>query len=283
MNPSGLDQPRVSRVLVERYVAKLRKRRRWRRLSITLTVLLLALTTTGYYVGWHTKVFDVRTTTVRGAKVLTSAQVVAAARIPPHQPVAAVDTTAVKARITAIPRVASAVVERDFPHGVVITIVERVPAAALPDPSGSYTIVDADGVAFDTTTSLQAVHVPVINLTQAAVTAPADPANPANPAVTATQLPPADPAKVRAQVITGSLAALRALPDPLRARVRGISATGPYSITLELTPSTSKQSKVTVNWGGGDQPELKARILTILIGRGASHYDVSAPEAPAFS
>jgi len=62
-----------------------------------------------------------------------------------------------------------------------------------------------------------------------------------------------------------------------------VSATGPYAITLTMTATTAKQHSVTVLWGGPDQPDLKARILTVLIGRGAAHYDLSAPAAPAFS
>ena len=273
MNPTGLEPPRVSRVLVERYVAKLRKRRRWRRLSVTVTVFALALATAGYFVVWHTKVFDVRTTSVSGVKVLTSQQILAVAQIPSHQPVAAVDTGAVKARIMTIPRVASAIVERDLPHTVRITVVERVPAAALPDPSGSFTIVDRDGVAFDTAPTRPA-NIPVISL---------------EPAPGGTI--PADPEKDSKLAVTGALAALRALPDPIRQRVTTISATGPYGITLDLTPATAKLPAVTVVWGGGDQPDLKARILVILMARTAgqtgshavSHFDVSAPEAPAFS
>jgi cell division protein FtsQ len=257
-------------------VAKLRKRRRWRRLSVTIGVFLLLLVTTGYFVTWHTRVFDVRTTSVKGIKILTTPQMLAAAQIPAHEPVAAVDTKAVKARLMKIPRVASAIVERDLPHTVRITIVERVPAAALLDPSGSCRIVDAAGVAFDTAPSTQALppHVPVISLEQ-----PPDGAT------------PPDPDKARKLTVTGALAALRALPDPIRQRVTAISATGPYAITLDLTPATAKQPRVTVDWGGGDQPDLKARILTILMARNAggagshavSHYDVSAPEAPAYS
>jgi cell division protein FtsQ len=276
MNRTGLEPPRVSRVLVERYVAKLRKRRRWRRLSITVTVFLLLLGTVGYVVGWHTKVFDVRATKVSGVKVLTKQQILDAAKVPAHQPVAAVDTKAVKARILQLPRVRSVVVERSLPHSVVITVVERVPAAALPDAVGGFTIVDADGVAFDTAADVQALppHVPVISLAQSPDAAPS-----------------ADRDRVRQQVVTGALAALRALPEPIRARVTAISATGPYGITMDLTPAAAKQAKVTVDWGGGDQPDLKARILTILMARASAdtsahaptHFDVSAPEAPAYS
>jgi hypothetical protein len=38
-----------------------------------------------------------------------------------------------------------------------------------------------------------------------------------------------------------------------------------------------------VLWGGPDQSDLKARILTALIGNDAGHYDLSAPAAPAYS
>jgi cell division protein FtsQ len=266
--------------LVERYVAKLRKRRRWRRLSITVSVSLLLVGISCYTVIWHTKVFDVRATRVSGVKVLTKQQILDAARVPAHQPVAAVDTKAVKARIMKLPRVRSAVVERSLPHSVVITVVERVPAAALPDTVGGFTVVDADGVPFDTVGSVQALppHVPRISLAQSTDAG-------AVPAASAMS------DGVRQQVVTGALAALRALPEPIRARVTAISATGPYGITMELTPATAKQEKITVVWGGGGQPDLKARILTILLARGAavggahqpSHFDVSAPEAPAYS
>jgi cell division protein FtsQ len=259
--------------LVERYVAKLRKRRRWRRLSVTITVFLILLSTAGYTVLWHTGLFDVRATEVSGVKVLTKQQILDAARVTRHQPVAAVDTAAIKARIMKLPRVRSAIVERSLPHSVRITIVERVPAAALPDTAGGFTIVDGDGVAFDTAASVRALppHVPVISLTSS-------------------QGVPT-PNAARRQVVTGALAALRALPGPIRDRVTGISATGPYGITMDLTPSTPKQAKVTVLWGGGDQPDLKARILTILLARSSAetgshqstHFDVSAPEAPAYS
>jgi cell division protein FtsQ len=266
MNRSGLDQPRVSRVLVERYVARLRKRQRWRRLSVTVTVLLLLLTGTGYYLLWHTKVFDVRTVKVSGTRVLTRDQILAAAAIPSHEPVAGVDTDAVKKRLMSLPRVKSAVVERDLPHAVLITVVERVPAAALPDADGGYTIVDADGVAFDTAATWQLIpnHVPVIDL---------------RPAATVTE----PPAQTRATVIDGALAALRALPPAVRGRVRSIAATGPFAISLELEAATAKGKPVVVNWGGADQPALKAKVLTILLAKGFDHYDVSAPEAPAYS
>ena len=272
MNATEAGHPRVSRVLVERYLDRLRRRRRWRRLAVTITVFLTVLTLTGYSILWHTKVFDVRSTSVSGVRVLTRQQVLAAAAIPPHQAVAAVDTAAAKARLMALPRVKDAWVERSLPHTIHITVVERTPAAALPQPDGSYQIVDADGVAFDTAAagSPALARLPVIHLEQFADPAPKD----------------------RAATVGGVLAALRVLPGPLRSRVLTVSATGPYAIALTMSPpavpsasasAKAKPKPVTVSWGGPDQPELKARILAALIGNGAAHYDVSAPAAPAYS
>lgn len=270
MNATEAGHPRVSRVLVERYLDRLRRRRRWRRLTVTVTVFLAVLALAGYSILWHTKVFDVRTTSVSGVKVLTRQQVLAAAAIPAHQAVASVDTAAAKARLMAIPRVKDAWVERSLPHTVEITVVERTAAAALPQADGSYQIVDGDGVAFDTAASSAALpaHLPVIHLEQFADSSVKD----------------------RAATVGGALAALGALPASVRGRVQTVSATGPYAITLTMSPrvpsaheSKAKPQAVTVSWGGPDQPDLKARILTALIGNGATHYDVSAPAAPAYS
>jgi hypothetical protein len=52
---------------------------------------------------------------------------------------------------------------------------------------------------------------------------------------------------------------------------------------VTLAPAGRKPSPVTVDWGGPDQPQLKARILAALIGNGAAHYDLSAPASPAYS
>lgn len=263
MNATGTDQSRVSRVLVERYLERVRKRRRWRRLSVTVTVFLALLALGGYSLVWHTKVFDVRSTTVSGVKVLSRQQVLAVAAVPAHAPVAGVDTKAVKARLLTVPRIKNAWVERSLPHTVSITVVERVAAAALPNADGSFVIVDGEGVAFDTVATAGAIpaHVPVIHLEQFVSARPKD----------------------RAVTVSGALAALGALPATVRSRVLTVSATGPYAITLTLAPSTAKQQAVTVVWGGPEHPDLKARILTALIGRGDQRYDVSAPDAPAYS
>src|SRR5207302_7414318 len=85
-------------------------------------------------------------------------------------------------------------------------------------------------------------------------------------------------ADVKAAVVPGALAALKALPSDIAHRVTGITASSPYSITLRLSGG------VTVDWGGADDPSAKARDLVALMRvHKAARYDVSAPEAPAMS
>ena len=65
-----------------------------------------------------------------------------------------------------------------------------------------------------------------------------------------------------------------ALPTDLRARLARLTATTRDDVELVL------KSGATVVWGNADRSELKASVLTALLGRHAKRYDVSAPELP---
>jgi cell division protein FtsQ len=65
-----------------------------------------------------------------------------------------------------------------------------------------------------------------------------------------------------------------ALPSTLRTQVTSISAASPDSITLNL------ESGVKVVWGSSDDSERKAEVLSVLMKRKATVYDVSAPDLP---
>jgi len=245
--PGGAN--RVSDLPARRYAARMRSRSRRRRLTVTLTVTACLLALVGYLVLWHTPLVAVRGLRVQGAKSVSAATVLTAARIPAGSPMAALDPAAAAARVERIPQIASASVRRDWPGTVVISVVERVPAALVPD-SGGYAIVDRGGVVFGQSATARS-GLPVID-----VSAPAR----------------------DAQVVPGALAALRALPADVDRRISSITASDPYAITLTLTDG------VTVNWGGGDDAVDKAHDLVALMRTGrAHHYDVSAPNAPAKS
>ena len=240
---------RVSDLPARLYAARMRARARWRRLAVTLTVAAALFALIVYLVLWHTSLIAVGGIRVVGAKSLSAAQVLTAAQIPTGSPMAALDTGAAAARVERIPQVASASVRRDWPGTVVVTVVERVAAALVPDPKG-FEVVDGGGVVFGQVSSATK-GLPVIT-----VSAPAT----------------AD------QVVPGALAALRALPASVDARISAITASDPYAITLRFSDGS------TVNWGGSDDAVDKARDLVALLRiRGGRHYDVSAPDAPAMS
>jgi len=240
---------RVSDLPARLYAARMRARARWRRLSVTVTVAGVVLALIVYLLLWHTSLIAVRGIRVVGAKSVSTAQVLTAAQIGAGGPMAALNTGAAAARIEKIPQVASASVSRDWPGTVVVTVVERVAAALVPDADG-YEVVDSGGVVFGQ--EAKAVSgLPVITVSA--------------------------PAKA-AEVVPGALAALRALPSSIDKQIAAITASDPYAITLRFTDGA------TVNWGGGDDAVDKARDLAALLRiQGGRHYDVSAPDAPAMS
>jgi cell division protein FtsQ len=242
--------PSVSRLPAQLYAARMRARERWRRLSVTVTVALALLAVAGYFIIWHTSALAVDSVRVVGQKTVPAQQVVAAAGLRIGSPLASADLDGARARVQRIPQIASASLSRDWPHSVVISIVERTAAALIPD-GGGYDVVDASGVVFGRSAGV----LPGLAVIQ--VQGGAD---------------------VKAAVVPGALAALKALPSDIAHRVTGITASSPYSITLRLSGG------VTVDWGGGDDASAKAQDLAALMHvRKAVRYDVSAPEAPAMS
>ena len=252
VDEDGADEARwnVSTLPARLYAARMRSRERWRRLSVTLTVTLILLFIAAYVVVWHTSVFAMTNVRVVGEKSVSAQQVVNAAALGTGTPLVSVDTGGAATRVEKLPPIASAQVSLDWPHTVVITVTERVPAALIPNGSG-YDVVDVSGVAFKTVPS------PIAGL-----------------AVIQVQ----GSAAVKAAVVPGALAALKALPPNIAREVTGISASSEYSIALAL------RGGITVQWGGGDNAAAKAADLVALLRLGrATRYDVSAPEAPAMS
>jgi cell division protein FtsQ len=130
-------------------------------------------------------------------------------------------------------------------------VVERKPIAVVGEP-GRRTLVDADGVLFDTVSG--APPAGVVRL---------DVASPG----------PGDPAT------TAALAAVEALSGGLRTKVAVVAAGPTGEITLTLTDGT------LVRWGGPERSERKAAALTALIEQlahekldPATTIDVSTPE-----
>ncbi|RBY77195.1 cell division protein FtsQ [Geodermatophilus sp. TF02-6] len=197
-------------------------------------------------------VLAVHSVQVDGAATLTDAEVVEVAGIAEGTPLLRVDVDAARARVARLPQVASVEVTRGWPRSVVVTVVERMPVAVV-DQAGTRSLVDADGVLFDTVTGDPPAGVVPLDVTS----------------------PGPDDRATRA-----ALGALTALPDDVRASVAAASARTPEDVRLTLTDGT------TVLWGSADDAGGKAAVLVALLGQlhagaldPAGTIDVSAPSA----
>ena len=142
-------------------------------------------------------------------------------------------------------RVADATVRRGLPRSLVIEVTARIPVLGLENTKGEVELLDISGVRIETVSKAPA-GVPVVK-GGAGV---------------------ADASGVRA-----SLEVMSVLPETLRARVRDLrfDATGSVSFRIAGTD---------IVWGPPERPELKSRLVQILLTKKPQSIDVSAPDTP---
>ena len=232
-----------------------------RRTSLIVLVLLTVLgggaTWAVYGSGW----FRATRVSVRGERVLTEEQIERAAAVPLGGPIVSVDTGAVRRRLlAALPRVERVDVSRSWPHTITVTVTERVPSAVL-ENGRKFTEVDRDGVRFATVDRAPA-GVPLVQLNPDASGAAA------SLRVFGTS-----------RLLQSAIAVSGDLPESLRGRATAIRVRSYDAITVELTGGRE------VVWGSAEQGAFKASVLTALMKAEphATHFDVSAPTAPAAS
>ncbi|WP_030542980.1 cell division protein FtsQ/DivIB [Streptomyces albus] len=196
--------------------------------------------------------------TVDGTRVLTPEEVRRAAAVPRGAPLVSVDTDAVAGRLREkLPRIDSVAVVRSWPHEVELKVTERK-SAVLIEKGGKFIEVDGEGVPF-ATVSQRPKGVPLLEMDAAG--------SPSRHRFGAERL-----RREAAGVVAG-------LPAPVHRETRALLVRSYDSLTLELTGGR------TVVWGSPERSEQKARTLRALLktARGAGHFDVSSPSAPAVS
>jgi cell division protein FtsQ len=180
---------------------------------------------------------------VVGVDILTPQEVRVAAAVPDGLPLARVDLPGVRSRVEALAPVDRVLVSRDWPDTVVVQVVERSAAAAVPQGRG-FALIDDDGVAFQTVAARPA-HLPLARVAR----------------------PGPDDGNTRS-----ALKVLAALTDDLRERLVAVQVEGPARITVEL------RGPRQVIWGDATDNETKARVATALLAQKGNTIDVSAPE-----
>jgi cell division protein FtsQ len=226
------------------------QRWRWRVLGLLVVVLLGA----GAYVVWFSDVLGVRDVEVRGVTTLEPAQVLAVAKVPTGEPLARLDTAAVERRVAErLPRVATVDVRRDWPHGVVVDVTERVAVVWTRD-DGKVRALDAEGVAFRT---YARAPKDLLEVTSSATGE-----------------------RRRRQAVTAAaqvLADVRRRAPELYQDVRSVRADTRDDVRLQLRGGR------TLVWGSPDQSTAKLRVVDRLLDLRAKVYDVSAPDTPTTS
>ncbi len=226
-----------------RFMARARQRRLRAALPWAVGAGVLALAGLVAWIVYGTGVFGVGTVRVAGAVIVTEREVRDAAQVPDGTPLARVDLDAVRARVEALPPVHRAVVARDWPGTVVVEVVERTAAAAVPQ-GPRFVLVDGEGVAFHTVDSRPG-QLPLMRVAR----------------------PAPDDVNTRA-----ALKVLAALTDDLRDQLVAVTVDAPARIRLDLRRDRQ------VVWGDATENETKAKVATALLGREGRIIDVSAPD-----
>lgn len=227
-------------------------RRRWLRRwlawrYVVASVLTVSLVVGAIWLVWFSSVLTVKKVDVQGESLLTQQQVLAAADVPLGGHLAQLDLASIRSRVGALAPVKSVDVSRQWPNGVLITVVERTPVAVV-ELGGVYRAMDASGVLFRTYPR-----------------------------------PPVGMPKVVSSADTGSATlgeaatVVASLPRGLATRVDHVSVQGPDEISLVMIHGA------TVIWGSADQSGLKAQVLAALLPHPARTYDVSVPGQPVTS
>ncbi|MFJ3333531.1 cell division protein FtsQ/DivIB [Streptomyces sp. NPDC086766] len=239
---------------------------RWRtprpRTIVVLAVVVLILTAGSLWLLYGSRWTRVEHVSVSGTRVLTPAQVRAAAEVPVGAPLVSVDTEAIEARLRrALPRIDSIDVVRAWPHGIGLKVSERTPVL-VEEKGGKFVEVDHVGVRFATVPRAPK-GVPVLELSLS---------RSGSAAASLRRFP-------ESRLVREAVAVARRIPAAVARDTRVLKVRTYDDISLELNGGR------TVAWGSGDAGRAKARALSALMKAApdARHFDVSVPTAPASS
>jgi cell division protein FtsQ len=221
------------------------RRRRWvRRVLVLLVAGSLGLGV--WAVGWST-VLGVRQVSVTGEHRASAQQITQAAKVPMNHPLLRVDLQGIAHRVAQVPTIAHVSVTRRWPHGIRISVVERVPVAVV-RRGGDRRLIDATGVDFapapDQTT------YPFLDL---------------------------DVASASREDVRAGLAVLHSLPTSVARQLSSLVVIEATDVRLHLDDDS------IVYWGSAANAQAKGVVLAALrlANPGAKTFDVSAPNAPA--
>lgn len=132
-----------------------------RRLRVVMTVILVLLVGTGAYAATQSPLLDLDAVEVSGVLGSEADAVRDAAGLANGTPMTELDLDAALGSVMALPWVATATIDRNWPGTVAIDVERRVAVAVLPTGDGASILIDAEGVAIERV-STAPVSLPVI-------------------------------------------------------------------------------------------------------------------------
>ncbi len=235
---------RVLRSEVRRFTVRSRRRRiGWLVAAASMIALVVATLVIAY-----SPLFAVEKIVIEGAVRLDAATLESAVGDQLGRPLPRVDESEIKAALVKFPMVESYQIEARPPHELLVRVVERTPIGVLQGPAG-FSLVDGAGVVLETTPERPA-GAPLLQISGGTSSAAFESAG----------------------------LVMRALPDSIRARVTGVTATTRDDVTLLLGDANA-----SIVWGSVEDSALKALVLETAMQQmppeGVVSYDVSSPGA----
>jgi cell division protein FtsQ len=205
-----------------------------------LVWLFMILAVVAWWSLYQSKWFVAQEVTITGNSRLTTEQISVVAAVPIGNSLMSINPEVISEQLQALPEIKVAIVERGWPHAILITVTERTPIAVAATVSG-YKLIDADG------------------LNAGVVAAP-----PGGLLVIA-----AEPDSL---AMTNAIQALAAIPAEWA--ITGLSASTQDSVTATLG------NEVVITFGSGERASDKVEVAQALMEKGYTVINVSAPDAP---
>jgi cell division protein FtsQ len=211
---------------------------------VLVVVLAVAIGVGGVWVVLFSSVLAVEDVKVTGVETVGSQQVRDLVDVRDGTPLARVDLGGIRTRVGALAPVASVDVRRQWPHGLVVDVTERVPVAVV-SIGQQLRSLDAQGVVFGSYDKAPA-GLPRIDTVEG----------------------------TRSDALREAATVVSALPQALARRVDHAEVQTVDQVVLVLRDGRR------VQWGSADDSALKAQVLGVLLAQEGTTYDVSVPGQP---
>jgi hypothetical protein len=286
--------PRIDPRFVRRWVEVRRAagRRRLRIAAVVATVAGVAALAVG---SLYTPLLKVRHLRVSVAGPVTSSEVLTLAGLSHYKLMIGVHSSAIAARLDAVPYLGGARVVRLWPGTVTVHVGVRAPVALMQGrgPSGQvvWATVDPTGrVLSDTPTRILGMPVlegigvaPAPGQWLSGSRGPSVVPGTA-PAVEVDMSASSDAADVP-KGAAAALAAIQALPTNLRSEVMTVTIDPAGTLSMSILPATIASGSIPVHLGDGSQLAAKLTALTTLLAQadlsGVQSIDLTVPNRPA--